>query len=154
MHEVAVASENAFSIVELSATSLPKIRHRRKLTSQHSSCIKSSLKNLLSSSSTVFIIEFCIDISDEMISKVVANMKFLQFSKVREFRPNIFVEFFKVLLSLMLVNYWRWLPSLILVLLCEVLIHVRDQNRLAQRWTIVLSGTSISMSARANFEVE
>lgn len=138
----------------MSAASFSEIRHRRKFTSQHSSCIKSSLESFLSSSSAIFIVEFCVDISNQMITEIIANVEFFEFTKVGKFRPNVFVEFFEMVLSLHGVNHWRRLPGLVLVLLSEVLIHVGNQNRLAHRRAIVLSGTPISVSARSNLEVE
>lgn len=78
MHKVAVSSSAAVSVVKLAALCLSEISDRRKLTLDQSPGVIAAVQGLQSSICIAFIAEFCIDVANQMLSKVGANQKIVE----------------------------------------------------------------------------
>lgn len=151
MHEVAIASTSTLPLFVLSTPGLSEICHWRVLRHQLSSSIETVRETFESLLSVLFILEFHIHISNHVLVYIVADMQlFDRPVRLREFGEHFFVKFVELLLNNLLglvgiARHSRYLG---------VVIHMRNENCLAKSRSVVLSSTTVPMTACSNLKIE
>lgn len=155
MHEVAVATPLARALVELFATPLAEVLHRRELNGEHATSVETALQSIEGSLCTVLVFELDINSAVQVHTKVVAHVHILHATEVRELGMDIVEEVFQVLLECLLCHCFWWRgEALHLVDLEGIEVHVRDGDRLAYCGSGMLPAAPVSMSACTYFVVE
>lgn len=126
-------------MVKLATTRLSEISDRGKLTNQWALRIETTMKGLLSGSSTVLVTELGINVACQVITEVVANVQLLEFAKLAQLLAHILVKVEQMLLGLLGINKGRRLTGLELELLRGRLVHIGDDDGRTHRWLVVLA---------------
>lgn len=171
MHEVAIASTSTLPLFVLSTPTddstarstpgLSEICHWRVLRHQLSSSIETVRETFESLLSVLFILEFHIHISNHVLVYIVADMQlFDRPIRLREFGEHFFVKFVELLLLRMRRKQNAYNNLLGLVGIARhsrylgVVIHMRNENCLAKSRSVVLSSTTVPMTACSNLKIE
>eukprot|EP00292_Cryptomonas_paramecium_P014615 CAMPEP_0113677766 /NCGR_PEP_ID=MMETSP0038_2-20120614/9487_1 /TAXON_ID=2898 /ORGANISM="Cryptomonas paramecium" /LENGTH=128 /DNA_ID=CAMNT_0000595155 /DNA_START=370 /DNA_END=753 /DNA_ORIENTATION=+ /assembly_acc=CAM_ASM_000170 len=96
-----------------------------------------------------------INVANHMISEICAHAQLFDLSKVGQLLVNFLIEFIEMILRCLIVTSIRERGGPRLSKICRRgLVHVSKKHSLREKGLIVLPGTTVSMSASANFEVE
>jgi len=82
MHEIAISTTIAAVLLILPAGRFTEISHRGKVNNNWSARVKTALKGYMSSSCLIFLPELDIDITNHVISKVIADIEILDLTKL------------------------------------------------------------------------
>lgn len=95
MHVVTVSTSLTTSVNMLLAFSVSEIRHGRKNCVYFLVSEKSPINFCLGDLRKIFIAILDVDVSNEMITKIINNYHVLNFTKLTHFLENIFIKSFK-----------------------------------------------------------
>lgn len=99
MHEVAETTSSASAYFVLPTTGLPEISHSGQLGIHRLASEPALIKLIDSSLSVLFALEFDVDIADEMVAQVIADVHFFDGPiPFLQFHEDIFKEFVEMLL--------------------------------------------------------
>lgn len=153
VHKVAVATTVAVTLIILSAACLIEFRHWAIFSSELSTAVPTPLHCFHCLLCIFFGRVFDVNIADQVISEVVADVEFLDLAKLCYLVEDIDVEILEVLLQL---------PLLIPVepasrgheLRHRVLVHVQQRHTLTEQGLIVQATAPVSVTACSNLVVE
>lgn len=147
MHEIAKATTVTFAIFILPTACFSEIRDWGEFSVKWATCIPPVIQIVDSGLSFVFPFKPSIHVSNQMITNVVADMKFHEVTKFGQLAVEIFIHRIKTLLELTFVE----LASRIV---CRIVINVGKEYSLRERWLDVFSRATISMATGTYFVVE
>lgn len=96
VHEVAITTSIAGSLVVLPALGLSEISHWRELSHDNFASIVSSMKALHGCSCLIFCHIFHIDVSNHMLIYVVCNDDLFEFTELGKLQKDFLIEIFKM----------------------------------------------------------
>jgi len=156
MHEVAETRPSAFAHLVLTTAGFTKICDRRELGIDRASPEPAIVQIAYSTFSIFLATELDVDVSNEMIAKIVANVHLLNLSVfVFQLNENVFEEVVVVLLHFLVRHICDQMRSV--GRLCGILrVHVQvlEQACLREGWFVVDTRASITMTASTDFEIE
>jgi len=132
VHKVAEATAVTLAVLVLTATSFAKICHRRKFGIERTTCVPALVAVVNGSLCFGFPFVSCINISNEVISHIVANMKLKEMTKLCQFAVEIFVNRVKAFLEFFFCELAHRVMS-------RVMIYIGKEDCLGERWSYVLS---------------
>lgn len=80
MHKIAIASSIACILFVLTTRGFPEISNWRKVQNDRSPCVESAAQCIQRSSGVFFLAKLYVDVSDHVVSKIVAHVEILNFS--------------------------------------------------------------------------
>lgn len=81
MDEVTVSTTSALTLIILSATCLSEVSDRRELAHDGTPCIETTIELSKGILCIFFFVEFGIQVTRKMVSKIASNVHFFYFSK-------------------------------------------------------------------------
>ena len=153
VHEIAETSPGTFPHLILPATSLSEVRHWRQFRVYRLAFVPSIVQIHHCLLCMIFSIELNIDIAYQVVSKVITDVHFFNFSVfVFQLDKYVLEKFVEVRLFLLVCEY---LPTVgVSSRVVRILVHVLEQNGLTERGLVVKSRAPISMTTSSNLEVE
>jgi len=147
VHEVTEASSIAFSVFVLSATRLAKVGDRGELCIQRSTSVPPVVQVLYSSLRFCFPFETSVHVTDQMVTHIVANVKFKKVSKLRQLAVQVLVDRVEALLKFLRGQATNGIMG-------RVVVHIREQDCLRECGFDVLSRAPVTVPAGSNFVVK
>jgi hypothetical protein len=104
MHEIAVPTTIAAVLLKLPTGCFTKVSHRRILNNDRAARVEAALKSIVCCGCLFFLPELDIDIAYHVVSKVIADIQVLKFTKLAQFLIDVLIEILKVFLHLLRIN--------------------------------------------------
>uniref|UniRef100_A0A8R7QDS9 Uncharacterized protein n=1 Tax=Triticum urartu TaxID=4572 RepID=A0A8R7QDS9_TRIUA len=153
MHEVAVPSTVAVVLLELPAGGLPEVGDGRELSNDGAARVEPPLQRLERLGGLVLLPELHVDVADEVVGEVVADVQVLDLAVLAELVEDVLVEVLEVALDL------DGVDGVALRVHARgdhvgALVHVAEQQRGRDGRLVVQAGAAVAVPARADLEVE
>lgn len=153
VHEVAEPSSGALPHLVLTAAGFTEVSHRSELSVDWSSVEPAVVQVTHRLVGILLSAELDIDVANQVITQVVADVHLLNFSILLHFNKDFFEEIIIMLLDLKFVQ----LNVRAVCCQCSILwiqVQVLHEDRLTEGRFVVKSGASFSMTTSSYFEVE
>jgi len=150
MHEVAEAAASALAHFIISATSLSEVGDGRELADDWLHSEPPVVHSFSGLFAVLFPVELDVDVSDQMVAKILANVHFFDFSVfIFDLEEDFFVELVVVLLQ-------HGLRNLLAAVIVEDrrAVEILQQHCLRKSRFVVQTRAAIAVMTRADFEVE
>jgi len=99
----------------LAAAGLAEIRDWRKFRVQRPACVPTVIEVVDSGLRFGFPLEASIHVSYQVISHVIANMKFQKMAELGQFAVQVFIYLIEVVLKLLVVHFAIWVVSRVVI---------------------------------------
>ncbi|MED6192819.1 hypothetical protein PIB30_013710 [Stylosanthes scabra] len=153
MHEIAVTATVTAVLLKLATRGLTKVSNRREISNYRSARVEPSVKGGERGGSFVLLAELDVDVSDHVVSEIVADVKALDVAELGELLEDVLVEIFEVLLDLARVER--------LAVRVDAggnhigaLVHIGQKERRGDRRAVMETGAAVAVAARPDLEVE
>jgi len=147
MHEVTESAPVAFAHIVLSTTRFPEVGDGREFCKEWATGIPPLIESIDSDLSLVLPVVSGIDVTDEMVADVIADMHFEEVAVFDQFAEDVLVERFKV-------GGQFCLRELAVGVVSRVLVHVGDDQCLREGGLDVLPRASFPVPTCADLEIE
>mmetsp|Transcript_10044 Transcript_10044/g.16023 ORF Transcript_10044/g.16023 Transcript_10044/m.16023 type:complete len:212 (-) Transcript_10044:21-656(-) len=154
VHEVAVGTTVAASLVERSAARLSEVGDRGVLGLNQLAAVKAASQLHQRTLRILFVVVLDVDVAYHVVAKVVHNHQILDLAVVCQLKKHLDVKGLQVLLSSVVHVIVPWFVICQCKRLRGVGIHVRQKQSLTHSRPVVKAIALIAISAGSNLEVE
>jgi hypothetical protein len=147
MHKITTSTPVTNPLGMLPTIRLPKIRHWRKFSVYRTGGIPPTIQSVESTLGRLLVFEPGVDISNEMVAVIVADVHFLQFPVLTQLAVEILVKGIEMLLDLGRSEFCTRD-------MLGVLVDVSAEDGLGIVWFDVFSGAAVAVTTGADFVVE
>lgn len=153
VHKITIPAAVTVILLILPASRLPKIRHGREISDNGPARIEPPLQGLQGRGGLVLLLEQNIDVANHVVGEVVADVEALHLAELVELLEYVLVEILEVGLDLARV---QGLPLGVDTGGDHVgsLVHVGEEEGWGDCGTVVETRATVSVTARADLEVE
>lgn len=153
VHEIAVPAAIAAVLLKLPASGLAEISDRGEIHDDGAAGVEPPLQGLEGGAGLLLLLELDINITDHVVSEVIADVEALDLAELAELLEDVLVEVLKVLLDLAGVDRLSlWVDARGDHV--GTLVHVGEEEGRGDGGPVVEAGAAVAVPASSDLEVE